>query len=346
MHKVAIVILNWNGKKFLETFLPSVLLHSSLPGVRVVVADNGSEDDSVAWLRQSTPEVDVICLDRNYGFAEGYNKALSTIDAEYFLLLNSDVEVKEGWLKPLIDVLDGDPLIAACMPKIKAYPDGQFFEYAGAAGGFIDKYGYTFCRGRIFNAVETDYGQYDNPTDIFWATGACMLVRARLFKIMGGFEASFFAHFEEVDLCWRLKNRGYRIRFTPFSTVSHVGGGTLPATNPWKTYLNYRNNLVMLARNLPDEKLFKYIALRLVLDGIAAVRLLTSCKIRDFIAVIKAHLYLYRNLTSVRNFRDTEKPFITNRDHDEMYPESIVTSYFLKKRYSFASLKWKTPGMR
>jgi len=234
MLKLAVVILNWNGRAFLERYLPSVIRYSKRNGVKVFVADNGSDDDSVAYLKIAFPEAGIIQLDRNYGFAEGYNRALTQLEAEYFVLLNSDVEVTEGWLDPLIDVLDANPLIAACVPKILSDERRDLFEYAGAAGGFIDKYGYPFCQGRIFDSLETDYGQYDKSREIFWASGACMAVRGPLYKLAGGLDAEFFAHMEEIDLCWRLKNRGYQIVYVPESLVYHLGGGTLPQGNPKK----------------------------------------------------------------------------------------------------------------
>jgi GT2 family glycosyltransferase len=340
MLKAAIVILNWNGKEFLERFLPSVIRHSKLDRVKVIVADNGSDDDSVALLKSSFPEVDIISLDKNYGFAEGYNRALSQLEAEYFVLLNSDVEVTAGWLKPMIELLDKNPLAAACMPRIMSADRRDLFEYAGAAGGFIDRFGYPFCQGRIFNSVETDYGQYNKSRDIFWASGACMLVRGPLYKITGGLDKDFFAHMEEIDLCWRLKNRGYRIMYEPASVVYHLGGGTLPQGNPRKTFLNFRNNLFLLYKNLPQESLRRILFTRMVLDSLSALRFLLKGSGGEFLAVFRAHMQFYKGYPKYRQFRKNEKQFITRSEHREIYPGSIVKEYFVKKNFTFQSLHW------
>ena len=341
MLKVAVVILNWNTRELLEKFLPVVLRHSEKEGVKVFVADNGSADDSVDFLnRNYYKRIGIIRLDKNYGFAEGYNMALSRIESEFFVLLNTDVEPTANWLTPLLDVMESDNLIAACMPKVKAYDQPDFFEYAGAAGGYIDKYGYAFCQGRIFNSIETDYGQYDKECDILWATGACMMLRGPLFKILGGLDPFFFAHMEEIDLCWRLKNRGYRIRYSPHSIVYHIGGGTLAMGNPKKIYLNFRNNLLLLYKNLPEELLFPTLAKRLLLDLIAALRYLFSGAFADFLAIMKAHFSFYRAFKTYRKFRKEEKRFITNTKHKEIYQGSIILDYFFKKKYTFKALKW------
>jgi len=340
MLKVAIVILNWNGKPFLERFLPSVTMHSKLESVKVIVADNGSDDDSLTFLNHSFPEVETISLDRNYGFAEGYNLALSQLEAEYFVLLNSDVEVTGGWLSPMIELLDNNPLVAACMPKIMSAERTDLFEYAGAAGGFIDRYGYPFCQGRIFDSIESDYGQYNKSRDIFWASGACMMVRGVLYKISGGLDKDFFAHMEEIDLCWRLKNRGYRIMYEPRSMVYHLGGGTLPQGNPRKTFLNFRNNLFLLYKNLPEEFLGRILFIRLVLDGLSALRFLLKVSFREFFAVFRAHSVFFRDYKRYKQFRKRESKFISRREHREIYPGSIVKEYFLKKKFTFQSLRW------
>ncbi|MGC9342553.1 MAG: glycosyltransferase family 2 protein [Bacteroidales bacterium] len=340
MLKVAIVILNWNGEDYLRRFLPGLVQTTKVKGVKVYIADNASTDHSLELLEKEFPETEIIKLDKNYGFAEGYNRALSQIESEYFLLVNSDVQVTTNWLLPLINTLESDPLVAACSPKIKSYDQPHFFEYAGAAGGFIDKYGYAFCQGRIFDSVETDYGQYDKGREIFWTTGACMLIRGPLFKIVGGFDPDFFAHFEEIDLCWRLKNRGYKFKIVPESTVFHIGGGTLPPSNPWKTYLNFRNNLMCLYKNLPDEKLGNTILTRLLMDGLSVFRFLKSGKFRDISAILRAHIAFYKSLKKLRKFRAEERRFINNFEHKEIYPGSIVREFFLKKKYTFLSLKW------
>ena len=340
MLKVAIVILNWNGADYLKRFLPGIIKNSDYDGVKVFVADNASEDDSVALLKREFPEAGIIELEKNYGFAEGYNRALARINAEFFLLLNSDVEVTPGWLPPLIQTLENDPLIAACSPKIRDYEHRDFFEYAETAGGFIDKYGYAFCQGRIFDSVETDYGQYDQKREVFWTSGACMLVRGPLYKITGGLDPYFFAHFEEIDLCWRLKNRGYKCVYVPESLVFHIGGGTLPKSNPQKTFLNFRNNLLTLHKNLPEERVFKTIFIRLMMDLLSAIRFLKSLKFRDIYAIVKAHLSFYSSIKRYRKFRKDERKFINNFSHKEIYPRNIVVQYFLGKKYSFLALKW------
>jgi GT2 family glycosyltransferase len=340
MLKVAVVILNWNGRAFLQRFLPSVAEHSNHPGVKVFVADNGSNDDSLVYLKTEFPGISIIALDRNYGFAEGYNRSLSQLEAEYFVLLNSDVEVSRGWLAPLVELLDKNPLVAACMPKIMSAERKDLFEYAGAAGGFIDRYGYPFCQGRIFDSLETDYGQYNKSRDIFWASGACMMVRGPLYKLAGGLDKDFFAHMEEIDLCWRLKNRGYRIMVEPQSLVFHLGGGTLPQGNPRKTYLNFRNNLFLLYKNLPEEKLGKILFTRLILDGLSSFRFLIKASFGDFFAIFRAHLSFYKGYSAYKKFRKEEKKFINRSDHREIYPGSIVKQYFIKKNYTFQSLRW------
>ncbi len=340
MVKVAVVILNWNGRKYLEEFLPTVLKHSKSSTTEIFVADNGSTDDSIAFLTAEYPDVKQILFEKNYGFAEGYNQALNQIDAEYFLILNSDIEVTKNWIDPLVNVLDSNPLIAGVSPKILAYDSNGFFEYAGAGGGFIDKFGYAFCRGRIFDTIESDYGQYNNKIDVFWTTGACMLVRSELFKLSGGFDADFFAHFEEIDYCWRMKNRGYRFVYNPESFVYHVGGGTLPKTNPLKTYLNYRNNLTCLYKNLPPETLKRTIFIRLLLDGLSSFRFIIKFKIAEFFAIIKAHFHFYAQIPKLKKFRDSEERFLNRKVHNEIYQGNIVKEYFVKKRISFAALKW------
>ncbi len=340
MLKVAVVILNWNGRKYLEEFLPSVVKYTKVPDAEIIVADNGSTDDSISFLDENYPEVKQLIFDKNYGFAEGYNLALNQVEAEYFMILNSDIEVSENWLRPLVETLDSNPLIAGVSPKILSYHSKAFFEYAGAAGGFIDKYGYAFCRGRIFDSLENDYGQYDKSIDIFWATGACMLVRSGLFKLTGGFDSNFFAHFEEIDFCWRMKNRGYRFVFVPQSHVFHVGGGTLPKSNPKKTYLNFRNNLSCLYKNLPSENLRKTIFVRLVLDGLSGFQFLFKLKFKDFFAIIKAHFHFYSDIKRMREFRKAEKQFRNRKFHNEIYPKSIVVDFFFRKKITFSVLQW------
>ena len=338
--KVSVVILNWNGKSFLEKFLPSVVQHSNLPNVEIVIADNASTDDSIQFLKINYPTLKTIILDRNYGFAEGYNKALAQLQSEYFVLLNSDVEVTSNWIQPLIDLMDSDKKIAASMPKLRMFDDKQYFEYAGAAGGFVDKYGYPFCRGRIFSTVEIDNGQYNTISDVFWATGACMFVRAEYFKLSGGLDADFFAHMEEIDLCWRFKGMGYRVVYNPHSTVFHVGGGTLPKENPFKTYLNFRNNLYLLCKNSFQGNIALLLLQRMLLDGIAACKFLASLEFRCFFAIFKAHIHFYMHFNSLMKKRKINKEqFVQNR-FKELYNRSIVFSYFLRKKTKFNQLEF------
>ena len=270
MKKVSIVILNWNGEEMLRTFLPSVLFCSVDTEVEVCVADNGSTDGSCRLLEEEFPTVRLIRLSQNYGFADGYNMALSEVDAEYVVLLNSDVEVTPNWIKPLVSFMDLHPEVGACQPKILSHRNREYFEYAGAAGGFIDKLGYPYCRGRIFEAVESDNGQYDANLSIFWATGAALFIRKKVYEEVGGLDGRFFAHMEEIDLCWRLRSRGYAIYCIPSSMVFHVGGATLKKENPRKTFLNFRNNLLMLYKNLPEKELKVVMMQRRLLDWLAA----------------------------------------------------------------------------
>jgi len=338
MLKTAIVILNWNGKKYLEQFLPALIKYTQDPNTEIIIADNDSQDDSIDFLSKNHPTIRQIILDKNYGFAGGYNRTLSQIEAEYFVLLNSDIEVSENWLKPLIKILDSDSTIAACQPKIKSFHQKDHFEYAGAGGGFIDKYGYPFCRGRILDKMEIDNGQYNDITDIFWATGACMVIRSEVYKKVDGLDDDFFAHMEEIDLCWRLKNLGYRIVYNPESTVYHVGGGTLPNNSPFKLYLNFRNNLFLLYKNLPKGKLFPILFPRMILDGLSAITFLLKLSLPSFNAVLKAHFHFYKSLKTLRQKR---KKLLLNKvvtNHKEIYSKSILLDYFLRKKQFFKKL--------
>jgi len=333
LKRVAVVILNWNGKDFLRKFLHSVVQFSK-EDARVIVADNNSTDDSIAFLREHYPNVEIIVNKHNYGFAKGYNESLKHVDAEYFVLLNSDVEVTENWIKPIIDLMDNDKSIAACQPKLKDYNNKDYFEYAGGAGGFIDYLGYPLCRGRIFNHLEKDINQYNNETEIFWATGACMFVRSAYFNQVNGLDNHFFAHMEEIDLCWRLKNLGHKIMYSPHSTVYHVGGGTLNKINPRKTYLNFRNNLFLLHKNLEKSKRFKIIFLRLMLDGLAGIKLLLEGKPKHAWAVIKAHFSFYRKMKqNNRKRQEIVKPNLTG-----IIPKSVLLASFIKKQRTFQQI--------
>jgi len=339
LKRIAIVILNWNGKKFLEKFLPS-LVQFRTDDAEIVVADNASNDDSIEFLKSNYPGIRIIINPANEGFARGYNLALRQIDSEYYILLNSDIEVTENWIKPVIDLMDSDPLIVACQPKIRSYLDPKRFEYAGAAGGFIDKYGYPLCRGRIFQTIEEDHGQYDDPIEIFWASGACMFVRAKLFHEYGGLDEDFFAHMEEIDFCWRLANVGYKIMYCPSSTVFHIGGGTLPKISWRKTYLNFRNNFFLLYKNLPGDRLVKVFIVRLLLDAIAAVKFLVQAGFQDFWAVSRAHYSFYRTLNKTKQKRRLLSQ--GNKSHmKNVYGRNIVLDYYLNGKKKFSQLNPK-----
>ena len=329
--KVAIVILNWNGAELLRKFLPSVIKHSDLEGVEVIVADNASSDNSLEVLKGEFPDIRTIVLEDNHGFAGGYNKALAQVEAKYFLLLNSDVEVAPGWLEPLIETLDQNDDVASVMPKVLDYKKPTHFEYAGAAGGFIDKYGYPFCRGRMFYEVEEDKGQYDTPIDVFWVTGCCMLVRASVYNELGGFDEDFFAHQEEIDLCWRMKNRGYRLLCLPQSVVYHVGGASLDMGNPRKTYLNFRNNLLLLYKNLPESDLKRVLVLRYILDGVAGLKFMVTDGLQHTLAVVKAHKEFRKMRSGFKQKRcEAQNAAEVNRNHPEMLNALMMHSFYIK----------------
>lgn len=338
--QLSVIILNWNGEKLLRKFLPSVVSYSSLPGVQVVLVDNCSSDNSLEYLKNNFPRVKVIVTEKNLGYAGGYNYALSVINTEYSILLNSDVEVTQDWLPPLIKTLDEMPDVAVCMPKIKDYKNKDFFEYAGAAGGYIDKFGYPFCKGRIVFSVEKDEGQYNSLSRILWASGAAFVIRTELFVKAGGFDTDFFAHMEEIDLCWRLKNMGFNIVYVPDSSVYHVGGGTLSEENPKKLYLNYRNNLFMLYKNLRREKLFYILPLRLFLDILSAVFYLARLRFSACFVVFKAHFSFFMSLSQLRKKYKQGLKICQPKDHPEMYNKSIVFDYFLRKKRTFRKLSF------
>lgn len=335
--KTAVVILNWNGRGLLERFLPSVTAYTN-GSHGVFVADNASTDDSVAFVQANYPQVGIIRLDKNYGFADGYNRALRQIEADYFCLLNSDVEVTAGWVETITSFMDTHPDVAVCQPKLLSQTAKNQFEYAGACGGFIDKFGYPFCRGRMFSTLEKDEGQYDQPCDIFWATGACMFVRSEIYRKLGGLDADFFAHMEEIDFCWRVKNAGYRIACCPEAVAYHLGGATLSKSSSRKTYLNFRNNWLMLYKNLPKKRLFPVFALRWVSDVTAAFRFLLDSGWGDCKAVFKAHRDFLRMLPQTREKRARINPPDTIRD---IYQGHIVIDYFLKGIHTFSKLPFK-----
>ena len=338
MEKLAIVILNWNGRQMLWNYLPSVLRYSRDEAV-VYVADNASTDDSLEMLRTHFPEVHLIVLEKNWGFAEGYNKALKHVDADYYLMLNSDIEVTHHWLTPMIEYMDNHPEVAACQPKLLSVFNKDRFEYAGAAGGYLDKYGYPFCRGRVFDTIEDDNGQYDDVSDILWATGAALMIRSKDFWEVKGFDGRFFAHNEEIDLCWRLRLRSRGIVCVPDSFVYHVGGGTLPKSNPMKTFLNFRNNLSMLYKCLPDRELKPVLRWRWWLDYLAAWEMLILKRnVGDFKAVYRAR----RAFKTWRKDFDTDRQEIQASRKAEIIPErkmfSLLWQYYVKGCKTFNTL--------
>ena len=338
--QIAIVILNWNGEKLFDTFLPSVLKYSNSENIEIIVADNASTDNSVDHLQQFYPSVKIISLNSNHGFAEGYNQALQSVEAEYLVLLNSDVKVTENWIENCISTFETDKKIAAVQPKILSFNNPGHFEYAGAAGGFIDKFGYPFCRGRILNRIEEDFGQYNRQSQIFWASGACMFIRNSAFKSAGGFDGDFWAHMEEIDLCWRLKNQEYKIVYEPQSIVYHLGGGTLSYGSPRKIYLNFRNNLFMLFKNLPRQQFKRIFIIRMVLDGVAAVKFILGLNFREFWAVVKAHASFYRNLGKLIAKRKEAQKLVLVKEHSEVYSKSIMWKFFIQKKRKFSDLNF------
>lgn len=341
--RVAIVILNYNGREYLKQFLPGVLEHTS-GNFEVIIADNGSTDGSLAFLSAHYPELRQIDLKKNYGFAEGYNQALHLVDASYFLLLNSDVEVTPGWLGPLVELMERDPSVGAVQPKIRAYYDREKFEYAGAAGGWLDNLGYPFCRGRIFSVTEEDKGQYDDLQEIFWATGAAFLVRAALFKQIGGFDGDYFAHSEEIDLCWRIKRAGYKIMARPRSVVFHVGGGTLSYNTPRKAFLNFRNSLFTLIKNETSRRLAWILPARFVLDGVAGLLFLSQGKFRHIGAIVRAHWSFFGQWKQVWQKRRLVRDLVAKvsigvePNFNGRYKKSIVWAFYARNRQFFKDL--------
>lgn len=335
--KVAIVILNWNGKTLLEQFLPSVTA-TDYPNLQIIVGDNASTDDSIAFLSKNYPQVRIIENEKNYGFAGGYNQVLEKVEADYFVLLNSDVEVPTNWITPVIDMMQGDENIAVAQPKIKWQLHKEKFEYAGAAGGFIDLHAYPFCRGRIFDEVETDNHQYDTDVDIFWASGAAFFIKSKAWRQAEGFDDDLFAHMEEIDLCWRLKNLGYRIVCCTKAEVYHLGGGTLNANNPYKTYLNFRNNLIIMQKNLPLGDAYFRILIRFFLDFVAWLQFLLKGKPQFTMAITKAHLHFLKQISYTAKKRAVKQiPFL---QHTGVYKNSIIYSFFVKQLKTFNLLHW------
>ncbi len=332
--KVAVVILNWNGRKYLDQFLPSVLA-SSYPNLEIIIGDNASTDDSVSFLKVNYPQLRIIQNDQNYGFAGGYNRILAQVDADYFVLLNSDVEVSENWIDPVIQLMETKPQIAAAQPKILSYHDKRSFEYAGAAGGLIDFLGYPFCRGRIFDTLEKDLGQYDVAKEVFWASGAALFIKKTAWIEIGGFDEDFFAHMEEIDLCWRLKNRGYQIWYCPDAKVYHVGGGTLNADSPFKTFLNFRNNLWMIHKNSSATTAFFKVVIRFFMDFLSLLKFLAEGKTKNAAAISKAHVDFIRNWKKNAAKRPAN---FKKYNSAGVYPKSIVWQYFMRNKKKFTDL--------
>ena len=328
MKELAVAILNWNGKHWLEKFLQNVIENS--PEADVVVIDNGSTDDSTSYLKSNFSQVQIIQLDDNYGFCGGYNRGLKELNHKYFLLLNSDIEVTSNWLKPILETISDDE-VGIVQPKILDYKDKARFEYAGASGGYFDKYGFPFCRGRIFDSLEEDENQYQSIEEVVWASGAAMCIKSDLWFKLGGLDELFFAHMEEIDLCWRAQNEGYKVKVNPKSSVYHYGGGTLPKNNPRKTFLNFRNGLFLLYKNLPKGKRFKTIFTRMILDGIAATYFLVKGYPKDFWAVFKAHMAFYSSFSKLKISKNGKIP-------NKALNKSIVWEHYVKKINSFSEL--------
>lgn len=334
MKDIAIVILNWNGKHFLERFLPSVVLHSE--DAKIILADNASTDDSIEFVKINYPEIEIVVNSKNKGFAGGYNTALKQIKSKYYLLLNSDIEVTTNWLSPLYEAIQ-NPTVAGCQPKVLSYQEKSMFEHAGASGGYLDRDYFPFCRGRIFDRFEHDEGQYDGETEIFWATGAALLIRSDIFHEVGGFDEAFFAHMEEIDLCWRIKKLGYTFKVCPKSSIFHVGGGTLPYLSPRKTYLNFRNSLYMIVKN-HEGLLFPKLFWRMSLDGIAGIRFLVRMEWKHLFAVFNAHMAMYKRLPILLKQR---KLIQQNQKHftaKGMYSGSILWDRYFKGVKRFTQL--------
>lgn len=330
MNKIAIVILNWNGRKLLQQFIPSIVQHSS--EATIYVADNASTDDSIVFIQSNYPQIKIIQNIANFGFAKGYNEALKFVEEEFYALVNSDIEVTENWLKPVVSLLEANPNVAIVQPKILDFKNKIRFEYAGAGGGFIDKYGYPFCRGRIFDSIEIDNGQYNDTSEIFWASGACFFIRKDVYRKLNGFDDHFFAHQEEIDLCWRAFNSNWLTMYCGNSTVYHVGGATLHVANPNKTFLNFRNSLLMLVKNVPKNNLFTVLFIRLILDGIAGLQFLFKGKPKHFWAVLRAHFSFYNLLPK---FSKKRVKIVRKKYYNVT---SIVYEYYVKKLKIYKNL--------
>jgi GT2 family glycosyltransferase len=335
----AVVVLSYNGKKWHELFLPEIVAGAHT-GYDVIVADNASTDDTLEYVNTNFPTIKTLQVSVNRGFSNGYHEALKQIQAKYYILLSADFEVTPGWFTPLIQAMQRYPGLAACQPKIRYWRDREYFEYAGAGGGFKDKYGYLFCRGRIFNDIEKDLGQYNDDIEVFWASGGCLMVRADLYHKMGGLDPDLYAHMEEVDLCWRLKNAGYKIGYIGQSTVYHVGGSVISYGSPQKLYYNFRNSLILLLKNETSTKLLWLFPLRLVLDGVAGLQMLVKGNPRATLTIIKAHFNFYSNFSKWYGRRKEAKKMVTHRNEEGSYQKSIVWDYFILRKKLFPKLKW------
>lgn len=336
MVSVAVVILNWNGIDLLEKYLPSVCENTNSDLAKIYVADNASTDDSVGFIKMNYPKIEIIQLDKNYGFAGGYNKALNSLEEKYFVLLNSDVAVAPRWIEPIFKKMEADESIAAAQPKILSDRDNSFFEYAGACGGFIDYLGYPFCRGRVLANLEKDIGQYNTTIDVFWCSGAALFIRAELYNKVGGLDAKFFAHMEEIDLCWQLNSMGYKLICEPCSVVYHFGGATLDYNNPRKLYLNFRNSLLMLYKNLPTNRLFSIMFKRMILDGVAAIQFLLKFEFLNFKAVFKAHIDFYKMVSAYKFSRNKIQENSITTSFPAVINKPIVWLYYFKRERSFS----------
>lgn len=339
-HDTAVVVLSYNGKSWHEKFLPGIIAEAE-GYYDVIVADNASTDDTLQYVRETFPSVKTLTIARNRGFSNGYCEALKRIEAKYYILLSADFEVTPGWFPPLLEAMQRYPGLAACQPKIRYWRDREMFEYAGAAGGFMDRWGYLFCRGRLFADLEKDDGQYDDDIEVFWASGGCLMVRSDLYHKLGGLDDDLYAHMEEVDLCWRLKNAGYRIGSIGGSTVFHVGGSVISYGSPQKLYYNFRNNLVLLLKNERAGKLLWFLPFRLVLDGVAAFHYILKGQFKSFATIIKAHFHFYGSLGMWLRKRREAKRHRTHRNTCGIYPGSIVWQYFALRKKKFSQLKWE-----
>ncbi len=340
----AVVILSYNGTKWHELFLPKIV-EEAHTGYDVILADNASTDNTLQYVQDNFPAIQTLQIPVNHGFANGYYEALKQIKAKYYILLSADFEVTQGWFPPLHEAMERDAMLAACQPKIRYWRERENFEYAGAGGAFMDKYGYLFCRGRIFFDLEKDNGQYDDNIEVFWASGGCIMVRADLYHKVGGLDNEFYAHMEEVDLCWRLKNAGYKIGYVGRSLVYHVGGSVISYGSTQKLYYNFRNNMILLLKNEKGAKLVWLFPLRLALDGVAGLRLLLTGRFRHTFTIVKAHFHFYRDMGKWMQRRRENKKLIVNRNEEGIYSRSIVWDYFLLRRKKFTDLRWKPKAL-